>query len=107
MKEIVINNTIYRYGKNAADNTQLIKDSNQNWHWFHLEKFPSCHVVICREGDLTNEEILEASNLVKEHSKYKFNKIGINYCLIQNLIHGKESGSVSFVSLGQVKKINL
>lgn len=107
MKEIIINNTIYRYGQNAADNTQLIKDSDKNWHWFHLEKFSSCHVVICREGDLTNEEILEASRLVKEHSKYKFKNIGINYCLIKNLIHGKKSGSVSFVSFGQVKKINL
>jgi len=107
MKEIVINNTIYRYGQNAADNTQLIKNSDKNWYWFHLDKFPSCHVVICREGDLIPEEILEASRLVKEHSKYKFNNIGINYCLIQNLIHGKEPGSVSFVSSRQVKKINL
>jgi predicted ribosome quality control (RQC) complex YloA/Tae2 family protein len=107
MKEVIINNTIYRYGKNASDNTQLIKDSDKNWHWFHLEKFPSCHVIICREGDLTNEEILEAGRLVKEHSRYKFNKIGINYCLIQNLIHGKEPGSVSFVSNKQVKKFNL
>jgi len=64
-------------------------------------------VIICKEGELTNEEILEASKIVKEHSKYKFANIGINYCQIKNLIHEKEPGSVSFISKRQVKKINL
>jgi predicted ribosome quality control (RQC) complex YloA/Tae2 family protein len=106
MTEVNINNTIYRIGKNAPDNTQLIKDSDNDWFWFHLDKFPSCHVVICKT-ELTNDDILTACNLVKENSKYKFSNIGICYCKIKNLIHGEEPGSVSFKSNRQVKIFNL
>jgi hypothetical protein len=106
MKEIIINEVIYKIGKNAQENTQLINDSNIDWIWFHLEKFPSCHVVVCK-NELTNDEILEAGTLVKENSKYKFKNIGINYCKIDNLIHGKEPGSVHFKSNKQVKRFNL
>jgi len=106
MKEIDINGIIYRIGLNAYDNTQLIKNSDSNWYWFHLSKFPSCHVIICK-NELTNEDIFNACNFVKENSKYKFKNIGINYCKIDNLIHGKDAGSVSFKSNRQVKTFNL
>lgn len=107
MKEIEIKSTIYRYGINAADNTELIKSSSPDWYWFHLAKFPSCHVVVCIEGEISNEQIVEACTLVKERSKYKFANIAINYCRIKNLIHGKEPGSVYFLSNKQVKTFNL
>jgi len=101
-----IDNITYKVGKNAKENTELINSSNTNWYWFHLEKFASCHVVVCAE-ELTNEIIGIAGNLVKENSKYKFKNIGINYCKIDNLLHGKEPGSVYFKSNKQVKKFNL
>ena len=106
MKEILINEVIYRIGKNAQDNTQLIKDSDKNWYWFHLDKFPSCHVIVCKD-ELTDLEINTAGNLVKENSKYKFNNIGIIYCKIDNILHGQEPGSVHFKSNRQVKLINI
>jgi predicted ribosome quality control (RQC) complex YloA/Tae2 family protein len=106
MKEICINDIIYKIGKNANDNTKLIKDSNINWYWFHLDKFPSCHVIVCKD-EITIDEINNAGNLVKENSKYKFKNIGINYCKVDNLIHGKEPGSVYFKSNKQVNTFNL
>ena len=106
MKEITIDETIYRIGQNDKDNTDLIKNSESEWFWFHLEKFPSCHVIICK-NDISSEEIMTASQLVKDNSKYKFNNIGINYCKVKNLVHGDKAGSVSFVSNKQVKKISL
>lgn len=105
MKEYVDNNVTYRVGQNAEDNTQLIKNSKQDWRWFHLESFSSCHVVVC-QPDVDNSIILHAANLVKEHSKFKFNNIGVSYCKISNLKHGTKPGSVTFVSNRQVKKIN-
>jgi predicted ribosome quality control (RQC) complex YloA/Tae2 family protein len=104
MKEIIIENTTYRIGQNAADNTQLIKDSEPEMTWFHLEKFPSAHVIICKT-DPTSDEIQEAARLVWENSKYKFKNIGMIYCKVKNIIHGEEPGSVSFVSKRQVTQM--
>ena len=106
MKEISIENITYRIGRNAVDNTQLIKDSDPEWIWFHLDKFPSSHVVVC-SNDPDEAMIQTGASLVKEYSKYKFKNIGINYCKINNLIHGKDAGSVSFVSNKQVKIIHI
>jgi hypothetical protein len=106
MKDHIISEITYKIGTNASENTELINLSNSKWFWFHLEKFPSCHVVVCAE-ELTNEIISNAGELVKQNSKYKFKNIGINYCKIDNLIHGKEPGSVYFKSNKQVKKFNL
>jgi len=106
MKEVVIDNITYRVGRNAADNTQLIKDSNRQWTWFHLDKFPSCHVVVC-SSELDERIVLNAAGLVKEHSKYKFKNIGINYCKIDNLRQGLVSGSVSFISIRKVTLIHV
>ena len=106
MKESIIYNITFRLGKNAEDNTQLIKDSEEGWTWFHLEKFPSCHLVVCH--DEIDETIISiAAELVKENSKYKFKNIGVVYCKINNLLHGDKPGLVHFVSRGQVKKINV
>jgi hypothetical protein len=106
MKEVIIDSTVFRIGQNASDNTQLIKDSEQEWFWLHLNKFPSAHVIICKT-EPTSIEIEQAANLVKENSKYKFANISICYCKINNLIHGEAPGSVSFVSNRKVQYINI
>lgn len=105
MKEFVVDNVIYRVGRNAKDNTQLIKDSDPNWVWFHLAKFPSCHVVACL-ADPDISVIDEAAALVKAHSKYKFT-VGVNYCKISNLKHADKDGAVMFISNKKVTTINL
>ncbi len=106
MKEIIVNDVVFRIGKNASDNTQLIKDSNKDWYWFHLDKFPSCHVIVCKD-ELNEDDIITAGNLVKDNSKYKFKNIGINYCKVDNLLHGTDAGSVHFKSNRQVKLIKI
>ena len=104
MKELTINNIVYRIGRSAADNTQLIRESNPDWLWLHLNKFPSCHVVVCTK-DFDDALLRVAGALVKEHSRYKFKNIGVNYCKISNLVHGTTAGSVSFVSNREVALI--
>ena len=107
MKEIIDNNTIYWVGKNAQDNWDIIKKADDNWLWFHLDKFPSGHVIICKKFDtITNDEINFASKLCIDNSKYKLLKnLGIVYSEINNLNIGKEIGSVYFNSNRKVKKI--
>ena len=106
MKEIIIDEISYKIGTNADDNQQLVQSSDPNFYWFHLEKFPSAHVVVS-VNELTNEIIFNASSLVKEFSKYKFKHIGVSYCKINNLVHDKEPGLVFFKSNRQVKRFNL
>ena len=105
MKEIILNTTVYRIGCNAKDNTQLIKDSEPDWVWFHLAKFPSCHVVVCCV-DPDNSIVNTAAELVKRHSKYKFT-VGVNYCKINNLKHADKDGAVMFISKKKVSTVTL
>ena len=103
------NNTLYWLGKNAQDNWDIIKQADKNWLWFHLDKFSSGHVIICKKIDtITNDEIIYASNICKRHSKYKLlNDIGIVYTEINNLSIGKEIGSVYINSNKKTNRIIL
>jgi predicted ribosome quality control (RQC) complex YloA/Tae2 family protein len=106
MKVVEEDGTVYWIGKNAQDNWDIIKKSEQNWMWFHLDKFPSSHVIICKNvEEVSKEEINNACKLVIDNSKYKFNNIGIVYCEISNLTLGEEVGSVTFISNRKVNKI--
>lgn len=106
MKIIQKDDTIFWVGRNAKDNWDAISQSDKNWLWFHLDKFPSSHVIICKETkDISRKDIENACNLLLEHSKYKFNNIGIVYCEINNLLFGMDAGSVIFKSNNKVEKI--
>jgi len=107
MKIIEIEGITYWIGQNAQDNWDCIKRSDINWMWFHLEKFPSSHIIICKNSeDINKIEIETANKLLIENSKYKFKNIGIVYCKIQNLNFGEDIGSVTFKSNRAVTKIN-
>lgn len=101
------NSTIYWLGKNAQDNWDIIKNAEKNWLWFHLDKFPSGHVIICKSSDIvSDDEIMYASRLCISNSKYKLQKdIGVIYCEINNLNLGKEIGSVYFSNNKKTIKI--
>lgn len=108
MKIFHLNDTRFWQGRDARDNWNIINDSQQSWLWFHLEKFPSSHVIICKDSEeITQEEIVYAAELVCSSSKYKFKDMGIQYCEIQNLTLGEEIGSVYFKSNRKVKKIKV
>ena len=106
MKTMLINDVTYIIGSNAADNTQMVKDSDSGWMWFHLEKFPSCHVVLCK-SDCSDVEIMTAASLVKTHSKYKFKHIGVHYTNVGNLTHCAKPGAVCFISKRKVKSVSV
>jgi predicted ribosome quality control (RQC) complex YloA/Tae2 family protein len=106
MKIIEKEDTIFWVGRNARDNWDAISQSDSNWLWFHLDKFPSSHVIICKEkNNISKKDIENACNLLLNYSKYKFNNIGIVYCEINNLLFGIETGSVIFKSNNKVEKI--
>ena len=106
MKEIMIDDVIYKIGQNAKENWDLL-NLNENFTWFHLKSFPSCHVVIENETP-SNEEIIEGARLCLENTKYRnLKNIKINYTLLKNIKRADKVGSVYFISNRKVNTIML
>lgn len=111
MKVYNLGDTIFKVGQNAQENWNLIrqclelgnsKELGKEFLWFHLDEFPSAHVVICHEKP-NHEEINYACELVMQHSKHsKFSK-KIIYTKIKNLKLGPEVGSVIFRKFDECK----
>ena len=97
MIEIVINNQIYRLGRNAIENFKLIDDSHPEDWWFHIDGFPSGHCVVSSlENLIINKEIKKtAGALVKSYSKYKdLKKVKIVFTQIKYIVKTKNIGEV-------------
>ena len=68
-----------KIGQNAKENWDLIDNSESFDLWFHLDLFPSPHVIIsqdiksCPEIFYPNQIILLASHYSKMYSKQKAN----------------------------------
>ena len=104
MKELDFNDTRILLGENAQDNWDII-DFESNYIWLHLDKFPSCHVIICDETP-NDDTIMFAGELCKSKTKQKTLKdIKVCYTKCSNLNKGADIGSVSYKSKRQVKRI--
>lgn len=106
MKEIIIDDISFKIGQNAQENWELL-NLDENFTWFHLKSFPSCHVVI-EKNDPTQEEIVNGANLCLENTKYRnLKNIKVNYTLLKNIKKADKVGSVYFVSNRKVNTIML
>ena len=91
-----------RVGNNAKENWDLITDSEPDDMWFHLDEYPSAHVVMKQNNNIINEKyypnqiIFIASTYCKTYSKHGKNlsRAKIVYTQIKNLKKCKEVGSV-------------
>ena len=94
-------------GQNARENWDLIDNSDNNDLWFHLDEYPSAHVILSQNIsklniselnilDYPNQIITIASDYCKSYSKNGINlkKVKIVYTQLKNLKKGKEIGSV-------------
>jgi predicted ribosome quality control (RQC) complex YloA/Tae2 family protein len=93
-----------KIGKNQQDNDIIVKAANKEDYWFHLEDYPSCHVIIENtvENPVTNEMITYCSQLVKQNSKYKGQlNLKVMYTKIENVTPTRVLGQV----VVKVKKV--
>lgn len=94
---ITENKIIYKLGRNAKENFQLIDeayDINDNYWWFHISDHPSGHCIIFSK-DITVDMISTAANIVKQYSKLKDQKkIKIVYTQVKNVEKTKTIGQV-------------
>lgn len=99
---------VFKIGQNQQENWDLIDEAyknNDQYIWFHLNSFPSCHVIVEDENP-DNNTIIEAAQLCKENSKYKnVPNVKICYTRVCNLKKEKKIGSVSFHSNRKKKYI--
>jgi predicted ribosome quality control (RQC) complex YloA/Tae2 family protein len=113
MKTYTLGSTVFKVGQNAQENWDLVreylKSSNElgkelgkEFLWFHLDEFPSAHVVITHE-EPTVEEINYACELVIQHSKHSRFSKKIIYTKIKNLKLGPDVGSVIFRNFEECK----
>jgi predicted ribosome quality control (RQC) complex YloA/Tae2 family protein len=86
--------TIFRLGKNATENWQLIDDADLEDWWFHVDGLPSGHCIV-ETKILTDEMIQYGSKLVIENCKAKLlNKVTIIYIQVKSLKKTKTVGEV-------------
>ena len=101
MKELIIegqNDLLYTVwiGQNAQDNWDIISMADQNDMWFHVEGFPSSHVILrCANGTYDKRILNRCAVLCKEHSKQKdARNVIIIYTEIKNITKGDKPGAV-------------
>ena len=109
---------VYRIGKDAQNNFDLIDTSDKNDLWFHLKDVSSCHVIAClkniqyttRDDELPNcydldfdsldkkekqQIITQGALLCKQFSKLKSTKnVEVIYTKIEDVYKTDIAGSV-------------
>lgn len=112
-------NIIYKIGRNAGDNFNLIDESDKNDLWFHINNKPSCHVIArlqnirftTQDNDLPNyydihfdtlenkqkqQIITQGALICKQFSKFKSEqKVEVIYTNIENIHKTEIVGSVT------------
>lgn len=93
-------------GKNKEDNWKIFDEASNNDLWFHLDKFPSCYVIL--KEDFTKDNIYKAAELCKLNTKYRnLRDLLIIYTPKSNLRKGKEIGEVIIKNNKKVNKIKI
>ena len=111
-------NILYKIGKDAKNNFELIDQADPNDLWFHLKDVSSCHVIAClkniqyttRDDELPNfydinfddldkkekqQIITQGALLCKQYSKLKSSKnVEIIYTKIEDVQKTNIPGSV-------------
>lgn len=94
MMIITNDNIIYRLGRNAQENFDLIDDADPDDWWFHLADESSGHCII-DSCTIDKQMIIFASRLVKDNSKLKNNKkVKVVYTQVKNITKTKTIGMV-------------
>lgn len=111
-------NVVFKVGKDAASNHQIIDESDKNDLWFHVNNTSSCHVIACFKNirfnryddelpnyydidfDLLNKTqkkqiVKQGALLCKQYSRLSKQKnVEIIYTKIENVYKTEPIGSV-------------
>jgi len=103
MKQIQFNDVFFVIGQNQQDNWDILSQAKQNEWFFHLDKLPSCYVIV-KTDELTTALINHAAFLCKENSKFNMT-VKIIYTQVKNVSKGTKIGQA--IIKGKTKNIVL
>lgn len=84
-------------GENRKENDAIVKESDGEDIWFHVENHPSGHAIYTGDN-ISKDAIIKVATLVKEQSKLKNNaKVSINYIQRKYIKPTKNPGQVSLL----------
>ncbi len=82
-------------GQNAKDNENIIKMSEQNDLWFHVDNLPSAHIILQSNGDIIPKRYLnKICSLFRDNSSKLTSRYNIIYTTIKNVKLTRECGKV-------------
>ena len=91
-------------GKTQKENDLIVKSSNQNDTWFHLDKLSGPHLVLQNNGDnIPKRYINYIGTLFKEHKSNLPNRYTVIYTQIKNV---KLTDTLGMVNVSNTKKIS-
>ena len=100
-----------KYGKNAKENWNLIDESDKDDLWFHIDGYPSTHVLLEGEEVELEKYINECVELCIEKTPKiksyipKIKKVKVIYTHIGNIKKGKSVGEVIILNNDLVKYV--
>ena len=101
-----------KYGKNAKENWNLIDESSDDDLWFHIDDYPSTHVILEYNENIKEVELEKYINecvelCVEKTPKIKNNKnitkVKVIYSKVENIKKGKSVGEVIILNHHLVK----
>lgn len=96
-------------GENAKDNTELVKESDPDDIWFHLEKESSPHIILKTDNNYISQELLKqtASKLYKYKNQHYLDNV--IYTQVKNVRITKTPGlvvpsNITVINYNKLKK---
>ena len=109
--DVNINDTVsIIIGENERDNWNILKDSEPDDIWFHLDDESSPYVIIRNDfiQPFSDSTIVLAAETCKKRSKLRDKeRVRVIYCNVSNLKKGKEIGSVNILDYSLTKSITV
>ena len=102
-----------KYGKNAKENWNLIDESSSDDLWFHIDDYPSTHVILEYDENIKEVELekyinecvelcVEKTPKIKSYVP-KIKSVKVIYSKVENIKKGKSVGEVIILNHHLVK----
>jgi predicted ribosome quality control (RQC) complex YloA/Tae2 family protein len=91
-------------GKNAQGNEDIIKLSNQNDIWFHIDNISGPHIILQNNGNMIPKRYLNCiATMFQEYKNNLPNKYIIIYTEIKNVKLTSKLGTVNISKTHKIK----
>jgi len=91
-------------GETQKENDIIIKSSNQNDTWFHLDKISGPHFVLQNKGDIIPKKYINnIGSLFREYKSKLPNRYSVIYTEVKNI---RLTNTLGTVNVSKTKKIS-